>query len=104
MGITLAGTSTKVSLYAARVNNCICSLADFVSEESGFYKQNAYKKGISDPKFVIRLSEKGLVLCEEKEPAHYLLPRRSENGKEDVFEDIHHIVIPDWLIESWGNN
>ncbi|WP_330110133.1 hypothetical protein [Methylophaga thalassica] len=102
MGITTAGTSSKVSYYAGTINMSICKLADYVSSEDNLYLQNAYKRGISNPKFSIKLTPKGLGLYEEKQGICYLLPRREREGYCDTpLAEVHELVIPSWLIQSW---
>lgn len=100
MGITSAGTSTKISLVSDRVRDYIDGAAEVVLEPCGQFQSEMKRMGVTEPIFSLDITPSGLAVYEEATSTAFLLPKLQSNGSSGFLAELRNMIAPDWAVES----
>jgi hypothetical protein len=95
MGITTAGTPTRVTMASGRIRLAVRRLSQLVMDPQGQFSIEMTKRQVANPAYSLELTERGLVVYEAKSTTAFTLPRdRAEND----MGRMHAEMIPDWCL------
>jgi hypothetical protein len=100
MGITSAGTSTKISLVSDRVRDYIDGVVEVVLDPCGQFQSEMQRLGIGEPGFSLDVTPSGLAIYEAGSSTAFLLPKLQPNSSTGFLAELRNMIAPDWAVES----
>jgi hypothetical protein len=100
MGVTSASTPLKITVIADKILNRIDYLAGLICSDENALQAEIKKLDIHDPKFALRLTPTGVILCELGSNTGFTFTQQQALKHHDDSKILEELFCPPWAVKG----